>query len=285
MGYDREELLAVAKGSPAAVAAGDRDTWMGLFAKYNIVEDPIGSRPHVSGTFDSRTGRRGAGPLGRFYDTFIAPNDITFHVKNDVVAGMTVARELEIELVMSTGVRAHVPMHLFYELVEDDGELKIWRLAAHWELLPMILQVLRQGVAGARSMILLGNRMLKIQGIGGALGFMTGFRGIGARGKEIIEDFERAVNARNNAWLFSLFRSGQSQIHFPVGEEPVSAPSVLQAIDTEIKLSNPLTAGYSTTCTIEFEHAGVWVRGLALFEFNAKSRRIETAKFYWEPSR
>lgn len=70
------ELLAAVEQSPAAAAAHDRAGWAGLFSADGRVEDPVGSRPHV-----------GPDQIGRFYDTFIGPRDITFHRDLDIVHG------------------------------------------------------------------------------------------------------------------------------------------------------------------------------------------------------
>src|ERR1700756_4358597 len=91
------ELLAPVEASPRAVAAHERDAWVGLFAPGARVCDPVGSRPHT-----------GRAAIERFYDTFIGPNDIVFRVERDVVCGMTVWRDLGIETTMSTGVTLRV---------------------------------------------------------------------------------------------------------------------------------------------------------------------------------
>ncbi|WP_369669948.1 nuclear transport factor 2 family protein, partial [Enterococcus faecium] len=79
----REQLMAVVEGSPKAVGAHDRSTWVALFAGDGQVNDPVGSRPH-----------NGQAAIESFYDTFIAPNSITFHVERDIVCGRTVWRDL-----------------------------------------------------------------------------------------------------------------------------------------------------------------------------------------------
>ena len=94
--YSRAALLDTAMNSPRAVATHDRNTWINLFAECHVVEDPIGGAPHIGGVFDSVTGERGRGALGRFFDTFIAPNDIVFKVDRDVVCDYHVVRDLTI---------------------------------------------------------------------------------------------------------------------------------------------------------------------------------------------
>src|SRR5690349_8133285 len=117
MSSDPERLVAYVAQSPKLCAAHDRAGWVGLFAADAEVNDPIGSRPHA-----------GREAIERFYDTFIAPNHLSFAVEHDVVCGMTVMRDLDIRTTMSTGLQLSVPMHLRYELVEQQGELKIRRL-------------------------------------------------------------------------------------------------------------------------------------------------------------
>ncbi|HXL61153.1 MAG TPA: ketosteroid isomerase family protein, partial [Mycobacterium sp.] len=82
------ELLAAVEASPRATAGHDKSAWVGLFAEDGRVEDPVGSRPHI-----------GHAEIGRFYDTFIGPRQITFHRDLDIVAGTTVIRDLTLEVV------------------------------------------------------------------------------------------------------------------------------------------------------------------------------------------
>ena len=126
--FTRDALIAHVERSPKAVAAQDRTGWLNLFADFAIVEDPVGSHPHVAGLYDRRSGHRGNGPIARFYDTFIADNTVLFHVERDLVCGPYVMRDLDLE---PGGLGRRVPMHLLYEMVEQRGELKVRRLAAH----------------------------------------------------------------------------------------------------------------------------------------------------------
>jgi hypothetical protein len=73
-----EELIAAAEQSAQATTAHDRPSWVGLFTDERV-EDPVGSDPHVGHT-----------QIGRFYDTFIGPRQITFHRDADIVSGTSV---------------------------------------------------------------------------------------------------------------------------------------------------------------------------------------------------
>ena len=170
---DAQKIAYVAQ-SPVLCGKHDRAGWVGLFARDGQVNDPIGSKPH-----------NGRVEIENFYDTFIAPNALSFDVEKDLVGGkdrMTVVRDLHINTVMSTGVRISVPMHIRYVLTEENGALRIHRLYAHWELDEMLRQQ-RSTLKGIWTSVLLTPRMLKYQGIVGVMGFMEGLKGVGEAGK------------------------------------------------------------------------------------------------------
>ena len=170
-------VIAFVERSPAAVAQHDRAGWIALFAADCVIEDPVGSRPHRAGDRDV---------IARFYDTFIAPNVIEFRRGRDYVDGLQVLRDLSIEIRMAPRVVIRVPMYLVYELCREAGELRIRRLAAHWELRPMLMQLLRCGLRGLPSALALGLRMIRLQGLGGTLGFMRAWRSVGPAGKAAV---------------------------------------------------------------------------------------------------
>jgi SnoaL-like domain len=170
----REQLLAVVERSPAAAAAHERSEWVGLFTDDAVVEDPVGSRPH-----------RGLRALERFYDTFIGPRDITFHRDADFVLGATVVRDLELEVKMSSDLVLRIPAYLRYDV--DVVAMKIARLQAHWELPAMVVQFARSGFAAAPAGLLLARALLSNQGFGGTAGFLSGFGGVGKRGRRQFE--------------------------------------------------------------------------------------------------
>jgi hypothetical protein len=189
----RAELLAAVEGSPAAAGAHDRGEWVGLFTTGGRIEDPVGSRPH-----------RGLDAIERFYDTFIGPRDITFHRDTDFVVGCTVVRDLELEVSMSASLVMRIPAYLRYDVERntgerndgerndgeaDDGSLKIARLQAHWELPAMLIQFARAGFAAVPAGLALSRGLLSNQGPGGTVGFVSGFRGVGGRGKRQLTGF------------------------------------------------------------------------------------------------
>ena len=204
MSFDREQLIAYVAQSPKLCAAHDKAGWIGLFATDGQVNDPIGSKPH-----------NGRQEIENFYDTFIAPNQLSFNVSNDIVCGMCVMRDLDILSVMSTGVRLTVPMHLRYELVEEGGGLKIRRLYAHWELQEMLKQQMGS-LNGMITSFQLTPRMLRYQGIAGMFGFMRGLGGNGRAGKATASTFLAAL-ASGDATAAGAFLAQDCTLEVPFG--------------------------------------------------------------------
>ena len=275
-----EELLEIVQRSPAAVAAKDREAWLSIFAAYNIVEDPVGSRPHISGVFDRASGRRGNGPLMRFFDTFIAPNEIRFEVERDIVSGYAVARDLTIEIRMGPRVVVRVPMHLLYVLGEQGGALRVFRLAAHWELLPMVLQVMRFGLASLGPLTGLGWRMVRIQGLGGVAGFMRALRNIGQRGRDAVAAFARTFNERDSAALSALFAADASGISWLEPGRRVGPAQFLDRLDGRVEFGKTLVSGYVVSVSAVWREATQLRHGLILFEFTTAGK-IDRVSAYW----
>lgn len=239
--HTTEELLAAVQGSPDAVAVHDRVAWVELYARGGIVNDPVGSRPH-----------QGKDAIERFYDTFIAPNTINFHVEHDMVSGMSVVRDLSLETIMSTGATLNVPMHLRYDLVDEDGQLKIARLAAHWELATMIGQLLRAGISGLVASAKLTPQLLGNQGIGGAIGFLGGLRGVGRRGKKAASDVLNAASRGDSL--------------------PVQVDSALKGAT----FRKFLASGRTVSATAEFESG----RGVVFVDFSPASLEVASVTVF-----
>jgi hypothetical protein len=72
---DAAACLAFVQPAPTAAAARDKPAWPGLFARYSLVEGPVGAEPWVT--------RPGGDALARFYDAFVARNQVRFLVYRD----------------------------------------------------------------------------------------------------------------------------------------------------------------------------------------------------------
>ena len=273
----QQDLIAIVEQSPQAVAIHDKAAWMGIFANNHVVEDPVGSTPHLSNSGSNEP----HDALSRFYDTFIAPNQLAFDVKQDVVCAKHVIRDLQINLQMSDKISAEVPMHLLYELTEEDGTYKVSRLAAHWEFMPMIMQLLKKGFAALPVLAALTVRMLKLQGIGGALGFSKAAFNVGKQGKQQALSFERAVANKDLAALESLFAVKGASIHYPYGESPIDAEQLIENAPELLSLSKLLVSGDAVTASIELKLAEEVKSGVAIFKFDRSNHKLNTVFFYF----
>jgi hypothetical protein len=257
-----EQLLAAVQQSPALVAMHDRARWCGLYAVDGQVNDPVGSRPH-----------NGRAAIERFYDTFIAPNKLVFHVEQDIVCGMSVVRDLSIQTLMPTGVTLNVPMHLRYDLVEEGGVLKIRRLYAHWELPFMIVQLLKTGLKGIWSSIKLGPQLIAHQGFGGMLGFMRGFLGSGRAGKRTTEAFLTAVS-RGDATDAGHRLANSCYLEMPAHSQ-VSLEEIVAGL-RGVQWRKMIAAGNCVTVTLQQGSQ----RGVAMFQFDHGPRQISGLQIF-----
>lgn len=250
--HSASALLDTVEQSPKAVAVHDKSAWVGIFAADGQVNDPVGSTPHV-----------GTAAIGRFFDTFIAPNTIAFDVQNDVVAGMSVLRDLTVHTTMSTGVTMHIPMHLRYDLVAQgpDSSLKIQRLFAHWELQKMVGQLLTSGGRGLLASVILGPQLIRHQGLSGCAGFLRGLSGVRKRGKRRVEALVAALAQSDAAAVSALLTP-----HATLSLDGVSETSVAEFVSTaqHLAVEKLLAAGHTVTATVHLDGR----RGVGLFEFS-----------------
>ena len=255
--FDREQMLAVVERSPEAAGAHDREAWVGLFTDDGIVNDPVGSRPHV-----------GQREIGRFYDTFIGPRRITFHRDVDVVCGRTVIRDVELEVEMSAKVTMRVPVHIRYDLREDGEQLRIERLAAYWELPGMIAQFLQSGIDAVPVSTRLSVALMKNQGPRGALGFVEGFRRVGGAAKATVANFLDAVSTGDAAGAGRyLDRAAAVTIS---GDD--AGGQVWAAALRGLRAHKYLAAGHAVA--VGLEHDG-W-KGVGLFGFDSSRGPIKS---------
>jgi len=253
--FSDAQKVAYVSQSPKLCQAHDRAGWVGLFASDGQVNDPIGSKPH-----------EGRAAIERFYDTFIAPNHIAFDVEHDIVDGMSVMRDLTLTSTMSTGLAIPVPMHLRYDLVEENGALKIRRLYAHWEL-PVLLAAQMGTLKGWITSMKLTPALLKHQGFSGLMGFMRGMRGNGRAGKPVAEAFLAAASRGDVTAAASLCHPERSE-------------GSLKNVIARLRGSSArkfLASGDWVTATIEW---GPQRRGVARLHFADSSDLISEAELH-----
>jgi hypothetical protein len=231
------ELLAVVESSPAAAGAHDRRRWVDLFTEGAGIEDPVGSRPH-----------RGREAIERFYDTFIGPRDITFHGDTDFVVGSTVVRDLELEVSMADSLVMRIPAYLAYDVERCEGELKIGRLQAYWELPAMVGQFALGGLAAVPAGLSLSRGLLRNQGAAGTVGFMSGFRGVGARGKRHLAAFLGDACAGDEV---SVRRRVSNRLLITLGDDDRLATSDLLNRLAGGRIRKVISAGHTVVAGID----------------------------------
>ncbi len=279
--FSREEKLGTVMKSPKAVAIHDKQAWMSIFARYNIVEDPVGAPAHVSGVFDARTGVCGNGPLGRFYDCFIAPRDLTFHVDRDIVCGASVVRDMTIEIRMSPKITLNVPMHAHYELVEENDTLKVQHLSAHWELAPALKQQMSFGLESLAVGMKLAQRMVSELGFNGMLQFMSGVFNIGQAGKDRVAEFVSAFNQQAFGKMAILLSTDFAGVAWPA-QLPLQGVESLANRKGKLSLHKTMASGNFITTSFSLEDGGAVQKGAIFFEFNMREKKIHRIRFYVE---
>lgn len=284
---ESDRLVAAVARSPAAVAEHDRRTWLDLFAPGAEVSDPVGARPN-----------RGREELTAFYETFIGPNDITFHVDHDTVCGPTVFRDLTLQTVMGgraadggRDIALFVPMHLRYDVVPADedaegghgaaalvglgvDELRLGLLHAHWELPSMIGQLMGYGPAGARVGAGLVPRLLRNQRLIGSIGYGKALRRAGRRGKATTGALLTAL-AAGAADIADTRLAPEAKIELPGEGIALSARRFCRYV-TDVRWRKILSAGMTVTATIEVDGA----RGVGLFEFDGRRDRVSRVRLF-----
>ncbi|WP_197379630.1 nuclear transport factor 2 family protein [Mycolicibacterium mengxianglii] len=234
--YTDAEILAVVQRSPAAAGRHDRDEWVGLFTTDGTVEDPVGSAPH-----------RGHNAIGRFYETFIAPREVIFHPDADIVSGMTVIRDLTLEVRMGAGVTMMIPAILRYVVRGTDSGLRIAELQAFWELPQMLGQFVRRGVPAVPVALGLSRSLLTNQHIGGALGFLTGLHRPAQRQRPTTEALVRALTGGDQLTARRLLGTGAG---VTLGDDE---PAAIDALGTRLRGASEhkrITAGATTAVSL-----------------------------------
>ncbi len=263
---DRESLLAAVERSPQAAAAHDRSGWVALFTADGRIEDPVGSRPHV-----------GHAEIGRFYDTFIGPRDITFHRDLDIVSGTVVLRDLGLEVAMGSAVTMHIPAFLRYDLREDlresNGQWRIAELRAYWELPAMMLQFLRTGSGAVSPALQLSRGLLGNQGLRGTAGFMAGFRRAGARQKKLVGTFLGAAARGDTA---AATRSLSESAALTLGDGgPLDGTGLVERLHGA-RSTKTISAGPTVTVSVDSAHG----RGILFADVGLRGDMIDRIRYF-----
>ena len=210
------EVLSVAQRSLAAAAAGDRGGWIGLFTADARVEDPVGSAPHC-----------GHVAIGRFFDTYIGPREISHRPGHDIVVGTTVIRDVTLEITMAAALTMQAPTYIRCDVKDTAEGLRIAALSAYWELPTMIGQFVRGGVGALPAGLALGRAMFVNRRLGGSMGLLRGFAGTGTGSKAVFERFLDDACGGDEVGV----RRRAGDIVITVGDaDPLTASELLRAL-------------------------------------------------------
>ncbi|MFH2005553.1 MAG: hypothetical protein ABI333_03090 [bacterium] len=283
--FTKQDYLTAVERSPAMVAARDKAGWLALFSSDAVIEDPVGTRPHHRGA--RVRGKAGDDEFGRFYELFIAPNEVRFEARLDIVSLPFVLRDVLIHTTLPNGFQVEVPAHILYELTEEEDALKIRHLAAYWELRKTPGQALRGGWKGLSAINSQTWRMLKIQRLGGTAGYTRGMiRGTGKKLHRLAARLTEALNARDTAALAKLLPDGEP-FEWPAGT-PLSTAQFLDALGPDsdgdgsgadaLVLTDVKAGGWRISARFTLKAAGA--HGIALLDVQKRPRRVARARFF-----
>jgi hypothetical protein len=269
----REQILETVERSPAAVAAQDKAAWIELFSSNGSVEDPVG------GALSRRGGelhpRTLEDELGRFWETFIAGNEIRFEVRADRFGGGELARDVVIHTRLSTGMTIEVPAYLLYEVVLEEGAPRIGRLRACWDLRQRSIEAIAAGWKGLSALAAVGARVLRVQPLRWTLDYSralsTGILGGGSR--------TALALAGDRPQAHALFAPGAT-LELPVGSGPGAPLEALDALGS-LRVVRPISSGWLTGFGYDRQLAsGALESGIGFLEHDPRSRRIARARFF-----
>lgn len=280
--FTREAAIDTVEASPRFVGEHDRAAWLDLFAAGGVVEDPVGAAP-------SRKGeriRRGRDELARFYDTFIAGNEIRFVVERDIVVGSEVIRDVAIHTILGTGLQVVVPAILRYSLTCEAENPRIARLEAYWELPRLSQQILKRGFRGLRTMLRTTWTMVRVQGLRGLAGYSKGMmRGILGRGHEVAGQLARSLRDGDLEVLAGLFVQGAEIESLRDGEREVLSESPVAWAERLgcgacLSLSKVIASGWVIAFRFELQRGGEISRGIGFLIFDRQTRWVSRARFF-----
>jgi hypothetical protein len=256
----RTEILALVARSPACVAAHDRDGWLALFADDAAIEDPVGSPAAPKST----------GVLARFWDAFIAPNQIRFDVRADYTFGSSTLRDALIHTTTPGGVSVDVEAYLEYRLAPDGQRVE--RMRAFWSLPTMVLFVLTSGPRAWFAMTGLFANMLRHLGFSWVFRYLASlWRAVGSRGADRARAIAEALSRRDEARLATLFAPGAAVERAGALQRPEDLLASIPEGST-FTIEAPIVAGYHCAFRYRVERANAEPdRGIGVLSFDPSS--------------
>jgi len=136
---DTHPAVLARENSNRFTMAGDRESWLGLFAEDGFYASPVGKSP-----FDpTGEGFRGKAALKRYWDTVIAKTKLTIVATQQLVSGNTCAVVLRTTNDFGDGATTTMDQIGIYE-VNDDG--KLVSVKVYWDWDALLAQVKEKGL-------------------------------------------------------------------------------------------------------------------------------------------
>ena len=136
---DTHPAVLARENSNRFTMAGDRESWLGLFADDAFLANPVGKSP-----FDPKgEGYRGKAGLKRFWDTVLGKTKLSIVVKQQLVSDNACAVVVETTSEFGDGATTTVDSIGIYE-VNDDG--KLVSVKVYWDWDALLAQVKAMGL-------------------------------------------------------------------------------------------------------------------------------------------
>ena len=142
----------------------------------------------------------------------------------------------------------------------------------------MMSLLMSEGLTALPVLTSMSARMMKHQGLSGAIGFTAGLGKLGNQGKKTVMKFLRAFNDKNPSSLRDLFCDG-AVIQAPYGENKTTPSETFSEMHGTLSFSKLLLAGNTVTTTVTHKPEK---QGVAIFAFDSDSKKIKYLNFYYE---
>ena len=273
----RNEILKPLHEFVASIKTHDKKKGLSLFSKNASIEDPAGIEPFRSTEKDGNAG------ISVFWESNFTPNEVTFVSREDIICGLDVFRDATVTISPEPGVELKVNSYSLYQMIEEDGKIKIDRLRAFWETDPMGKQMMSYGFKSASISMKFMWNIIKNQGFAGLTGFMKGSIGIKEKGKETVASFVEAVNNRMSDKLITLFDDKTSVIEFNGSGIKYDVQGFVdkQMKTSKLTVDDLRSAGWFTASRYNLDDNGKKTHGIAVFQFNPENKKLTAVRFYW----
>ena len=136
---DTHPAVLASENSAKFTMAGDRESWLALFAEDAFLANPVGKSP-----FDPKgEGFRGRADIKRFWDTVVAKANPTIVASQRIACDNRCAAVLQLTNDFGGGMKTTIDQVAIYE-VNDDG--KLISMKVYWDWDGLLAQIKELGL-------------------------------------------------------------------------------------------------------------------------------------------